>query len=56
MTSNLDAQKKNDLVSSTALNKIGTAEDVAKTVIFLASDMSDYISGANIAVDGCEQA
>ena len=32
--------------------RIGEPEDVARTVLFLASDLSDYITGATIYVDG----
>ena len=34
------------------LNRIGTPEDIANTVLFLASDMSAWITGAHIVVDG----
>lgn len=34
------------------LKRIGTAEDVAKVVYFLASALSDYITGATIDVNG----
>jgi NAD(P)-dependent dehydrogenase (short-subunit alcohol dehydrogenase family) len=34
------------------LKRIGTAEDVAKAVYFLASPLSDYITGATIDVNG----
>ena len=34
------------------LKRIGTAEDVAKVVYFLASPLSDYITGATIDVNG----
>lgn len=34
------------------LAKMGTPEDVAKLCLFLASDMSSYITGQTIAVDG----
>jgi NAD(P)-dependent dehydrogenase (short-subunit alcohol dehydrogenase family) len=33
---------------------MGTAEEVAAVVAFLASDQSSYILGANIYVDGGE--
>ncbi|PLR77533.1 hypothetical protein CU633_10060 [Bacillus sp. V3-13] len=32
--------------------RLGTVEDVANTMVFLASDMSSYITGAAICVDG----
>ena len=32
--------------------RIGEVQDIGKTAVFLASDLSDYIHGANIYVDG----
>lgn len=32
--------------------RLGTPEDVAKAILFLASDMADYITGAALPVDG----
>jgi NAD(P)-dependent dehydrogenase (short-subunit alcohol dehydrogenase family) len=34
------------------LRRLGTAEDVARAVLFLGSDEASYISGQHIAVDG----
>lgn len=34
------------------LNRLGTVDDVANAVVFLASDMSTWITGANLIVDG----
>lgn len=40
------------LASRSALQRLGNAEEVANTVLFLASDAARYINGADIAVDG----
>ena len=34
------------------LNRLGTVEDVANAVVFLASDLSSWMTGANLIVDG----
>jgi 3alpha(or 20beta)-hydroxysteroid dehydrogenase len=39
-------------IEETPLGRTGTAEDVAPLVVFLLSDESSYISGAEIVVDG----
>jgi NAD(P)-dependent dehydrogenase (short-subunit alcohol dehydrogenase family) len=39
-------------VAVTPLRRMGTADDVARVALFLASDMSAYVNGANIVVDG----
>jgi 3-oxoacyl-[acyl-carrier protein] reductase len=36
----------------TALGRLGTAEEVAGAVLWLASDLSRYVTGATIHVDG----
>lgn len=43
---------KDALASQVPMKRLGTAEEVAKTVAFLASDDSSYITGIEIDVDG----
>ncbi|MDR1459119.1 MAG: SDR family oxidoreductase [Bacteroidales bacterium] len=42
----------NKLLANIYSGKLGTAEDVAKTALFLASDLSEYVTGQIIGVDG----
>lgn len=51
---NLKSEDRNKMIPNIALGRTGTAEDVAKVVLFLSSDLSDYVSGAVISVDGCQ--
>lgn len=39
-------------VAVTPLARMGTAEDVAKAALFLASDLASYVNGADLVVDG----
>jgi 3-oxoacyl-[acyl-carrier protein] reductase len=50
----LPDEEKRQLKESIPLKRWGQPEDVAKVAVFLASDESDYITGAVIAVDGGE--
>jgi 3-oxoacyl-[acyl-carrier protein] reductase len=54
MISVLKPEFKEKLVEATALKRIGKPQDVAKVALFLASDLSDYVSGQVIGVDGCQ--
>ena len=40
------------MLSSIPLNKLGETEDIAKAVLFLASDDANYITGQTLHVDG----
>ncbi|WP_210367538.1 SDR family oxidoreductase [Bacillus sp. REN3] len=40
------------LIQATPLQRLGTAEDVARAVLFLASDDAAYITGAELVIDG----
>lgn len=52
MTENLDEKVKNHVVENSCLKKMGEAEDVANLALFLASNLSSYITGEVIRVDG----
>ena len=38
--------------NNTSLNRLGTPQEIANVVAFLASDESSYITGQDISVDG----
>ena len=52
MTDNLDEKSKKDFLNKISLKKFGKTEDVANLVCFLASDLSSYITGQTINIDG----
>ncbi|MBP2653796.1 MAG: fabG 4 [Firmicutes bacterium] len=52
MTDKLSDQVKTDLAGNIPLSRLGTPEDVANAVLFLASDAAKYITGQVINVDG----
>jgi 3-oxoacyl-[acyl-carrier protein] reductase len=52
MTAKLPEEVKQEWASKIPLRRGGTPEDVANTALFLASDMSSYISGQVIQVCG----
>jgi NAD(P)-dependent dehydrogenase (short-subunit alcohol dehydrogenase family) len=55
-TPGLDAfandEVKNFLKSGVPLDRLGTADEVANAVLFLASDESSYVAGTELFVDG----
>ena len=52
MNNNLSTAEKEDIESMTPLQRLGTVEDVANAVFFLASESGDFITGQSINVDG----
>lgn len=52
MTGKLDEATVNTWRSAIPLKRGGTPEDVANVCVFLASDLSDYVTGQTIHVDG----
>ncbi len=54
LTKDLNEDIKQDLLNNISLGRIGTPEDVAKVILFLCSELSDYVSGQVIGIDGCQ--
>ena len=52
MTDKISDQHTELLKSRISLNKFGNPEDVANTIAFLSSNLSDYITGETIHVNG----
>ena len=52
MTNKINEEFKKVLISKIPSGRLGTIEDVSNCVTFLASDMSDYINGETIHVNG----
>ena len=52
MTDKIDAKYKELIVSKSPSNRLGSTEDVANVVIFLSSDLANYITGETIHVNG----
>lgn len=46
------AQFKAQIVSAVPLGRVGDADEIAKAVVFLASDDSSYVTGIELFVDG----
>lgn len=48
----LRGAKRSEMEKRVPLGRLGVPEDVAKPVVFFASDMAQYVSGQNLIVDG----
>jgi NAD(P)-dependent dehydrogenase (short-subunit alcohol dehydrogenase family) len=46
------AEKKAALVASVPVKRVGKPEEIAQTILFVASDKASFMTGASIAVDG----
>lgn len=52
MTDKLSNKVKDNYLKDIPLNKLGETSDVANTVLFLSSDLSKYMTGQVLVVDG----
>jgi NAD(P)-dependent dehydrogenase (short-subunit alcohol dehydrogenase family) len=51
-SSEVGAQRKTMISNTVPLGRFGTPEEIAKAVVFLASDDASYITGTELFVDG----
>ena len=47
-----NARLKAFLADQTALGRVGEADDVARVILFCASDLSMFMTGSTLPVDG----
>lgn len=52
MTDSLNDKLKEAILGKIPLGRLGSTLDIAKAALFLASDMSDYVTGQVITIDG----
>ena len=52
MTDNISEKFKSELISRIPMNRLGTGEDISNTIAFLSSELSSYITGETIHVNG----
>lgn len=52
MTEELDEQTKEMFLANIPIRRLGTVEDVANATLFLASDLSEYVTGQVLSVCG----
>ena len=45
-------EKKAGLAATVPLNRVGRPEEIAQTIMFLASDKASFITGASYVIDG----
>jgi len=47
-----DTVKRENMIKRTVLGRLGAPDDIAGPVVFLASDLAKYVTGASLLVDG----
>jgi len=52
MTQNIPEDKYKERIASIAMERIGKPEDIANAALYLGSDLSSYVTGQVIGVDG----
>ncbi len=52
MTRSLSNEIKSELIAPAALCRLGTKEEVANVLLYLGSDLSEYVTGQVIRIDG----
>jgi 3-oxoacyl-[acyl-carrier protein] reductase len=52
MTESLTAEQKEGILKEIPLGRVGTAEEIADAVLYLASPAANYVTGQTIVVDG----
>ena len=52
MTREMEPKFYDKNLASISMGRLGTTSDVAKVILFLASDLAEYVTGQIIGVDG----
>lgn len=52
MTEHFDAEKRQMVIQTIPMGRIGQPDDIANAVVFLASELSDFVTGEIMDVDG----
>lgn len=52
MTEQLTDEQKNKILSGIPMKRMGSCQEVANTALFLASYLSDYMTGQTLVIDG----